>query len=163
MPKRTSDYRSWQLQKLADPDIAASYLNEALSDSPKVFLKALRQVAQARQNVAQVARDAGVTREALYREGNPTLETLTSVLDVLGIDVMFTARAQREQNPIASGQPRAQHVKVKVGADQTPFYRSLPLIPPTSTVATVHRGGGNETWGSYETVRQSNEGSRYVH
>ncbi len=89
MPKRTRDYRDWQLGKLTDPSIAASYLTEALADSPRVFSKALRNVAQARLSVAQVAKEAGVTREALYREGNLTVKTLTSILDVLDIDVIF--------------------------------------------------------------------------
>jgi probable addiction module antidote protein len=59
-----------------------------------MFRKALRNVAQARQ-MAKVARKAGVTRESLYRVtsdiGNPTLETLDSVLDALGIKIRFEA------------------------------------------------------------------------
>lgn len=49
MPKKTSDYNSWRLKKLADPRLAASYLDAALTDSKKMFLKALRNVKQARQ------------------------------------------------------------------------------------------------------------------
>ena len=45
-------------------------------------------MAQARQ-VAKVAQDAGIQRESLYRalseDGNPTLETLTAVLEALGL------------------------------------------------------------------------------
>jgi probable addiction module antidote protein len=41
------------------------------------------------QGVAQVARDAGMTRDALYKalssEGNPTLATLTKVMRALGL------------------------------------------------------------------------------
>jgi DNA-binding phage protein len=48
MPKRTSSYRAWQLEKLSDPRIAANYLNAALEDSPDGFLTALGKVAQAR-------------------------------------------------------------------------------------------------------------------
>jgi DNA-binding phage protein len=55
---------------------------------PEAFLKALRNVAQARQ-VAKVAKDAGVKRETLYRsfseESNPTFQTLSSVLGALGM------------------------------------------------------------------------------
>ena len=93
MPKKTQPYRSWQIEKLKDPAIASDYLNEALSDSPKMFLKALGLVAQSRQNFRQVARDAGISREALYRslseEGNPTFDTLHSVLDVLDLKIEF--------------------------------------------------------------------------
>ena len=88
MPKRTQSYQAWRLSKLADPINAASYLNAAMQDSPEMFLKALRNAAQARQ-MAKVARKAGVTRESLYRAtseiGNPTLDTLGSVLKALGL------------------------------------------------------------------------------
>jgi len=47
-------------------------------------------VAQSRQ-MAKVAKDAGVQRETLYRslseQGNPTLETLSSVLAALGMKI----------------------------------------------------------------------------
>jgi probable addiction module antidote protein len=95
MPKRTSDYNSWRLKKLADPRLAAGYLNAAIADSKEMFLKALRNVAQAQQ-VASVAQKAGVKRESLYRalsgKGNPTLDTLQSVLDAMGLKIAITAK-----------------------------------------------------------------------
>ena len=51
MPKRTQDYHSWRLQKLTDPEIAAAYLNDAMSESREIFQNALRNVAEARQMV----------------------------------------------------------------------------------------------------------------
>jgi probable addiction module antidote protein len=73
---------------LQDPGEASAYLNAALDDSPKAFLKALKNVAQARQ-MSRVAKDAGIQRETLYRsfseQGNPTFETLSSVLEALGM------------------------------------------------------------------------------
>ena len=92
------DYRDWQLGKLTDPSIAASYLTEAFADSPRVFLKALRNVAQSSLSVAQVAKEAGVTRETLYRGGNLTVKTLTSILDVLDIDVIFMPRESSKED-----------------------------------------------------------------
>jgi len=96
MPKRTSDYNSWQLAKLTNPETAAAYLSAAISDSPEMFRKALRNVAQSRQ-MAKVARDAGVTRESLYRAtsdvGNPTLDTLDSVLQVLELKLAVVPKA----------------------------------------------------------------------
>jgi probable addiction module antidote protein len=60
-----------------------------------VFLKALKKVAQARQ-MTKVAQEAGVQRETLYRSlsenGNPTLETLSSVLHALGMELRVAAR-----------------------------------------------------------------------
>ncbi|MGO8814388.1 MAG: addiction module antidote protein [Terriglobia bacterium] len=98
MPKRTRDYRPWLLGKLTHPQTAADYLNEAMNDSPEMFLKALRNIAQARQ-MATVARQAGVQRESLYRtlskRGNPRLDTLNAVLRVLGLRIAIQADASR--------------------------------------------------------------------
>lgn len=91
MPKRTRSYRSWQMEKLADPGRAANYLNAAFRDSSEAFLVALSKVAQAKQ-MAKVAREAGIQRETLYRsfskQGNPTLETLSSVLNAVGLRLL---------------------------------------------------------------------------
>lgn len=52
-------YREALLDGLANPDEAAHYLNAAIDDSPEMFLKALRNVAQAHQ-MAKVAKQSGV-------------------------------------------------------------------------------------------------------
>ena len=88
MPKRSVSYSDWQLEKLADPERAAKYLKVCMQDSEEVFLSALKKVAQANQ-MAKVAKEAGVHRESLYRslseQGNPTYSTLSSVLKVVGL------------------------------------------------------------------------------
>ncbi|MGA3080773.1 MAG: addiction module antidote protein [Terracidiphilus sp.] len=88
MTIKTSSYRQSLLTALLDPTEASAYLNAALEDSPEAFLKALKNVAQARP-MAHVAKQAGVQRETLYRafseQGNPTFETLSSVLGALGM------------------------------------------------------------------------------
>ncbi|MFY9746484.1 MAG: addiction module antidote protein [Acidobacteriaceae bacterium] len=100
MPKKTRSYRAWQLEKLASPAAAASYLDACLAESPELFLTALKKVAQANQ-MAKVARNAGVQRETLYRslseQGNPTLETLASVLGVLGMSLAIRPKASHHK------------------------------------------------------------------
>jgi len=102
MPKRTQSFDSWRQSKLADPDTAAAYLSAAMTDSTEMFRKALRNVAQARQ-MTKVAREAGVTRESLYRAtsniGNPTLETLRPVLAAVGITMKFEATETPSASP----------------------------------------------------------------
>lgn len=92
MPKRTSDYRTGFLEELRDPQMAAHYLNAALEDSDEMFLKALRNVAEARQ-MAKVAKGAGVSRESIYRilspRGNPRLSTLWGLFSTLGLRIVF--------------------------------------------------------------------------
>ena len=98
MPKKTRDYHSWLLGKLANPKTAADYLNGAMNESSEMFLKALRNVAQARQ-MAKVAKKAGVRRESLYEtlseEGNPRLDTLKAVLHVVGLRISIEAEGGR--------------------------------------------------------------------
>jgi probable addiction module antidote protein len=88
MTIRSSSYREEFLEALIDRSEAAHYVNAALQESLESFLMALRDVAQANQ-MAKVAKDAGVKRETLYRslseQGNPTLETFWSVLHALGL------------------------------------------------------------------------------
>lgn len=74
----------------ADPAFAAEYLQAAMEDTdePAVLLIALRHVSEA-FGMAEVAREAGIKRESLYRalspKGNPTLKTLTAVLKAVGL------------------------------------------------------------------------------
>jgi probable addiction module antidote protein len=93
MTIKTSSYRQSLQTSLQDPVEASAYLNAALEDSPEAFLKALKNVAQARP-MSQVAREAGIQRETLYRafseHGNPTFETLSSVLAALGMKLSIT-------------------------------------------------------------------------
>lgn len=99
MPKRTQSYSSWQLKKLSSPHIAVRFLNAALADSREVFLRALRKVAQAHQ-MTKVAKEAGVQRETLYHAlsdvGNPTLDTLESVLFVLGMKLAIISKSNAD-------------------------------------------------------------------
>jgi len=95
MPKTAIPYNSWLAGELTDPKIAERYLNASPKEGPDGFLKALKKVAQARQ-MTKVAQEAGVQRETLYRSlsenGNPTLETLSSVLHALGMELRVAAR-----------------------------------------------------------------------
>jgi probable addiction module antidote protein len=92
MPKRTTDFREDLLADLADPQEAVHYLNAALEDSERMALVALRDVAEARQ-MARVAEEAGVAREALYRmlsrSGNPTFDSFMGILSALGLKILF--------------------------------------------------------------------------
>ncbi len=72
----------------SDEDIA-EYLLQALEDGDAALLAAaLGDVARAR-NMAQLARDTGLTREGLYKalsgEGNPSLSTVMKVMKAMGL------------------------------------------------------------------------------
>jgi len=59
---------------------------------------ALRDVAEAHK-IAKIAVAAEVNRETLYRtlsaRGNPTLSTLDSILDAIGVDQEFRVRTRK--------------------------------------------------------------------
>ncbi|HAM75356.1 MULTISPECIES: addiction module antidote protein [Gammaproteobacteria] len=83
----------------ADREFAIAYLQAALeelddADNRAAGLLALRDIAEAYGGMAVVARDAGITREALYRAlsptGNPTLKTLLAVLHAMDMRLSVT-------------------------------------------------------------------------
>lgn len=92
MTRKTRPFSDLRQEQLLIAEVASEYLNLAKAQSQEVFLKALRRVAQARQ-MARVAKEANIQRETLYHAlseiGNPTLLTLTSVLDVLELDFII--------------------------------------------------------------------------
>lgn len=74
---------------LETDDDFADLLNDAMeSGNPAYIANALGVVARAR-GMTQVAKDAGVTREALYKAlsptGDPKLSTLLGVMKALGV------------------------------------------------------------------------------
>lgn len=85
---------------LDSEEAIAAYITEALdSNDPGFIADALGVVARAR-GMAQVARDAGLSRESLYRtlrpDGNPELSTLLRVLGVLGLRLSVRRVEPRE-------------------------------------------------------------------
>jgi probable addiction module antidote protein len=74
---------------LDSEETIAEYLTAALEDSnPEVFLAAVRDVARAR-GMAQLAKDAGLGRESLYKAltpgAKPRYETVLKLLHALGV------------------------------------------------------------------------------
>ena len=88
-------HHAMELEELrADRQLAVEYLRAAMEslddpDDRAAGLLALRTVAEAYGGLAAVAREAGISREALYRSlspaGNPTLKTLLAVLSTVGM------------------------------------------------------------------------------
>ncbi len=80
-------------EHLKDDADVASYLQAMIDESgndPKLIAVALGDIARAK-GMTQVARDAGISREALYRalspDGNPEFATIVKVLDALHLQI----------------------------------------------------------------------------
>lgn len=84
-------------EALTSPEAIAVFMADAFETGDAGYIsKALGVVARAR-GMADMAREAGLSREQLYRTfsagGNPTLKTLLAVTRVLGIDLTTKAHA----------------------------------------------------------------------
>jgi len=82
---------------LTSPERVAAFLELAFEEGdPKRVSAALGTVARAK-GMTWLARETGLTREALYRalapDGNPTLATFSAVLDALGLRMRIDPKA----------------------------------------------------------------------
>jgi len=88
--------RPWDpAERLDSPEAIAAYLDAAMEEGdPALIAAALGDVARAR-GMTQMARDTGVTREALYRalspDGNPEFSTVLKVMKSLGLRLSVAA------------------------------------------------------------------------
>ena len=88
----TEKFTRWDsAEYLKTEEDLANYLDacmEEAGDDPAFIAKALGTIARAR-GMTQVARDAGLSRESLYRalsgEGNPEFGTILKVVKALGL------------------------------------------------------------------------------
>ena len=96
MSEITARYEDGLKAALTDPEEAAAYLNAALAENDQaVFLLALRDIAEAR-GFSQVAQQALLNRENLYRmlssSGNPQLVSLNALLHSIGLRLTVEVR-----------------------------------------------------------------------
>jgi probable addiction module antidote protein len=95
--KSDAETTPWDSAELLDsPAMIEAYLEAAFeTDDPKFIARALGTVARAR-NLSQLARDAGMTRAALYRafsgETKPEFATIINILRALGLGLTPVTR-----------------------------------------------------------------------
>lgn len=98
--KKTTTTRYDVAEHLRSPEEMALYLEACLeeADGDAAFIaKALGDIARAK-GMAQVARDAGVSRESLYKalsgERSPSFDTILKVVEALGLRLHAAAGRQ---------------------------------------------------------------------
>lgn len=97
---------------LGDDDAIAEYLTAILeTDDPNLLLLALSDVARAK-GIAQVAKDAGLGRESLYKTlapgAKPRFETVLKLARAVGVQLAFRPLSRTDPAPgRARARPRA--------------------------------------------------------
>jgi probable addiction module antidote protein len=100
----TENYAPFEAAAYLDSDeVIGEYLTAAAEDpNPEVFLAVLGDVTTAR-SMAQIAKDAGLGRESLYKPlsagAHPRYETVNSVLHTLGVIFAVVTRANEHSQP----------------------------------------------------------------
>src|SRR6266850_522917 len=89
MMNKTTTTRYDVAEHLRTPEEMAAYLEACLEDADAAFIaKALGDIARAK-GMAQVAQDAGLSRESLYKalsgERSPDFDTILKVIGALGL------------------------------------------------------------------------------
>lgn len=93
MKRKTDEFREYHIEKLKNPKEARVYLEVALEAFEKdgdkeIFLKALRDVAEAQGGLSHLSQRTRLNRQNLYKalsiRGNPKLETIGIILHGLG-------------------------------------------------------------------------------
>jgi probable addiction module antidote protein len=96
MVKKKTKFTKFDVAKhLETPEMVAEFLAIAIEEADgdmATITHALNTVARAR-NMSQLARDAGVTREGLYKalspDGNPSFATVMKIVQSFGLQVTF--------------------------------------------------------------------------
>jgi probable addiction module antidote protein len=128
---------------LKNPNQAAQYLNACLEeDDDPAFRKALRDVVEANAGMTAVARDSQLNRESLYRAlsetGNPSLNTVATVLRALGLGF-----SMRPLDEVRVPRPTVRVNRVMAVGDLASWKRNTFL----------ERKLFPETWGRIESAR----------
>lgn len=98
MKKAKIETRPWDVAEyLNDEEDIQLYIEAAMDEAPNdaaFMAKVLGDIARAR-NVSELAKQAGISRETLYKvtrgEGNPTLDTISKLANALGFRLTLQA------------------------------------------------------------------------
>ena len=92
-------YHDSLIQSLKNPAEATEYLNAALEEgNEKMFLVALRNVAEARGGMSRLSYEAKLNRANLYKifskNGNPEIQTLSNILNLFGLRLAVASKSK---------------------------------------------------------------------
>ena len=95
-------------EHLDSPEVQAAFLSAAMDEAegdPSAVTHALNTLARA-QNMSQLAREAGITREGLYKalspQGNPSFDLVYRLANSLGLRLTVTSAKAKPKRKGAS-------------------------------------------------------------
>ena len=99
-----ADYKKDLINRIKSKEgYATSYLNAALEDSIEALLVALRDVAQARKGMTNLAKATSVNRVNLYhmlsKKGNPGVRNVVAILDALDLKISLSPKEASSSPP----------------------------------------------------------------
>jgi probable addiction module antidote protein len=101
-------------EHLRTPEERAAYLEACLAEAEgdaAFIAKALGDIARAK-GMTQVARDAGLSRESLYKalsgDRSPGFDTILKVVGALGLQLHAGAAQDSVVQPVGAAEPRAR-------------------------------------------------------
>lgn len=114
-----------------EQDIIA-YLNAiAEYDDPALMQAALGNVAKAR-GMTQIAKDAGVGRESLYKslskDGNPSFQTIANVIHALGRTPHHPSRLKKQNTDRSRVNPPRGILRIRISVKASGTYISGALL-----------------------------------
>jgi len=122
---RWDDHMVAKLQE--NPEYASGYLNACLEEDLDAFKVGLKQVIDARGGASKVARQAGISRESVYKSyrvgGNPTLKSLSALLATLGLKLSVDHRPDHPTSDFTG-------VRIRKSGRRKDPKASFPILPP---------------------------------
>ena len=97
-------YHDYLIQTLKDPQEAVGYLNAVLEDwDKKMFLIALRNVAEAHGGMVRLSKKTKMSRSNLYKmlskNGHPEIQSLHKVLEAFGFSLAVSIKGNSRGRP----------------------------------------------------------------
>ena len=98
-------YQDYLIETLKNPEEAIGYLNAVLeTKDPRMFLVALRNVAEAHGGMVRLSKKTRMSRSNLYKmlskKGHPEIQSLFKVLEAFGFSLAVSIKGKDRKRSI---------------------------------------------------------------
>lgn len=97
----TIQYKAILIEKLHNLDYTAGYLTACYEEGTEAFLLGIRDVIEAQKDLGRFAEKISLNKEKinelLLNDNNPSLASLATTLDSLGLEITFKPKPQNSE------------------------------------------------------------------